>query len=115
MLRERSEAGRALSPADETKLLDAIGQSTSPALDPFFLLTLDAGLRPSETRALRRRDLTLTWRNGTIAEGELVVPQSKTEAGTGRVVPLTRRLRGTYSLARAVRGCWPGRFCVPVA
>jgi integrase len=103
MLRERSEAGRALSPADEAKLLDAIGQSTSPALYPFFILTLDAGLRPSETRALRRRNLTLTWHNGAIAEGELVVPQSKTEAGTGRAVPLTRRLCAALTL-------WLSRF-----
>lgn len=103
MLRERTDTGRALSLEDEGRLLDAIGQSTSPALYPFFVLTLDAGLRPSETRALRRRDLTLIWRNGAIAEGELVVPRSKTEAGNGRVVPLTRRLCAALTL-------WLSRF-----
>jgi integrase len=103
MLRERTDTGRALSLEDEGRLLDAVGQSTSPALYPFFVLTLDAGLRPSETRALRRRDLTLTWRNGAIAEGELIVPRSKTEAGNGRVVPLTRRLCAALTL-------WLSRF-----
>jgi integrase len=68
MLRERSDTGRALSPEDERKLLQAIGQSPSPALYPFFILTLDSGLRPSETRALRQRDLHLVWSQSAIVE-----------------------------------------------
>jgi integrase len=103
MLRERSDTGRSLSPEDERKLLEVIGQSPSPALYPFFILTLDAGLRPSETRALRRRDLSLAWSNGSIAEGEIIVGRSKTEAGTGRVIPLTRRACAALTL-------WLSRF-----
>jgi integrase len=103
MLRERSDTGRALSPDDEAKLLDAIAQSSSPSLYPFAILSLDAGLRPAETRALRRSSLQLQWRNGTIAEGEIVVGQSKTEAGSGRVVPLTRRACAALTL-------WLSRF-----
>jgi integrase len=103
MLRERSDAGRAFSPEDEQKLLEVIAQSPSPALYPFFVLSLDAGLRPSETRALCRRDLNLTWRDGIIAEGEIIVGRSKTEAGAGRVIPLTRRLCAALSL-------WLSRF-----
>jgi hypothetical protein len=80
MLRERSDTGRALSPEDERKLIEAIGQSPSPALDPFFLLSLDAGLRPAETRVLRRRDLNLTLSNGAIDRGEIIVGRAKTEA-----------------------------------
>ncbi len=76
MLRERSDTGRALSPADEAKLLDAIAQSSSPSLYPFVILALDAGLRPAEIRALRQSSLQLQWHNGTIAEGEIVVGQS---------------------------------------
>jgi integrase len=98
MLRERSDTGRALSHEDEGKLLDAIAQSPSPALYPFFVLTLDSGLRPSETRALRRRDLILVWRDGVIAEGEIIVARSKTDAGTGRVIPLTRRAAAALTL-----------------
>lgn len=103
MLRERSDTGRALSVEEETKLLDAIAQSASSALYPFFILSLDAGLRPSETRALRRRDLNLAWRNGAIVEGEVIVGLSKTEAGAGRVVPLTRRACAALTL-------WLSRF-----
>lgn len=103
MLPERSDAGRALSVGDESKLLDAVSHSISPALYPFFLLSLDAGLRPSETRALRRCDLSLRWSNGVIEEGEIVVPRSKTDAGVGRVVPLSRRLCAALSI-------WLARF-----
>jgi integrase len=103
MLRERSDTGRAVSSDDERKLLEAVAQSPSPSLYPFLLLSLDAGLRPAETRALLHSSLQLQWRNGTIAQGEIVVGQSKTEAGTGRVVPLTRRLCAALSL-------WLSRF-----
>jgi integrase len=103
MLRERSDTGRSLSPEDERKLLEAIAQSASPALYPFFILALDSGLRPSETRALRRRDLHLIWGQGAIAEGEIIVGRSKTDAGTGRVIPLTRRACAALTL-------WLSRF-----
>ena len=102
MLSENKNAGRALSPKEEIKLLDAIARSTSPALYPFFVLALDAGLRPSETRRLRHRHLKLTWRNGAIVEGVAGVPLSKTEAGE-RVVPLTRRVCAALTL-------WLARF-----
>jgi integrase len=103
MLRERSDTGRALSVEDERKLLDAITESPSPSVYPFFILSLDAGLRPSETRALRRRDLHLVWSQGAIAEGEIIVGRSKTDAGTGRVIPLTRRVSAALTL-------WISRF-----
>jgi integrase len=94
---ERTDSGRALSLEEEDKLPQAISRSASAALYPFFLLSLDAGLRPSESRALRRKDLTLRWEDGGIAEGEIVVSRSKTEGGTGRVVPLTNRARQALS------------------
>jgi site-specific recombinase XerC len=103
MLRERSDTGRAVSSDHERNLLEAVAQSPSPSLYPFLLLSLDAGLRPAETRALRHSSLQIQWRNGTIAQGEIVVGQSKTEAGTGRMVPLTRRLCAALSL-------WLSRF-----
>jgi len=91
MLRQRSDVGQALSREDEQRLFDAIKQSRSPSLYPFFVLSIDAGLRPSETRALRRSNLLLEWRDAAIAKGEIVVGRSKTEAGTGRMIPLTQR------------------------
>lgn len=103
MLRERCDTGRAIDVEDERKLLDAVAASPSPSVYPFFILTLDSGLRPSETRALRRRDLRLAWIQGSITEGEIIVGRSKTDAGTGRVIPLTRRACGALTL-------WLSRF-----
>jgi len=98
MLPQRSDVGRALSREDEARLLEAIGQSRSPSLYPFFILSLDSGLRPSETRGLRRSNLQIAWRQGAISEGEIIVGRSKTEAGVGRSVPLTRRACASLTL-----------------
>jgi integrase len=100
MLRERSDIGRALSTEEELKLLEATARSPSPSLYPFFVLSLDAGLRPSETRRLHWRDLNLTWERNVITEGEIIVPSSKTDAGTGRAIPLTRRACTALTLWR---------------
>ena len=103
MLRQRSDVGQALSREDEQRLLDAIRESRSPSLYPFFVLSIDAGLRPSETRALRRSNLLLECRGGAIIKGEIVVGRSKTNAGTGRMIPLTQR-------ACAALTVWLSRF-----
>ena len=100
-LRERTDSGRALA-LEEDQLLDAISRSPSPVLYPFFVLSLDAGLRPSESRALRRSDLTLHREDGAIVEGEMIVWRQD-EGGTGRVVPLTNRACGTLTI-------WYSRF-----
>ena len=102
-LPERHDVGRAVSAADEAKLIAAASASRSPALLPLLLVSLDTGMRSSEVQALRRRDLKLTWANGNVASGELIVPKSKTAAGTGRLFPLTRRVCACLSL-------WLSRF-----
>jgi hypothetical protein len=51
MLRESRDAGKAVSPEDEIKLLEPIRQSRSRALLPLFVLSFDSGLRASEVRA----------------------------------------------------------------
>jgi integrase len=102
-MRERRDVGRAISHEDEAKIVSAIKLSRSPALMPLFVLSIDTGLRAAEVRGLRRRDLRLNWQNGTIQSGELCVPQSKTEAGRGRVVPLSSRVRAVLTL-------WLSRF-----
>jgi integrase len=103
MLRERHDAGRALGRKHEQKLLDAILRSRSPGLYPLFVLSLDTGIRASEARSLRRRDLTLEWQDGLIRSGELRVSRSKTEAGEGRSIPLTNRVCAALSI-------WLARF-----
>lgn len=100
---ERRDVGRSIGREHEGKLIDAIRQSRSPALLPLFVLAIDTGLRASELRHLRRRDLHLTWAKGFIESGTVVVSRSKTEGGTGRMVPLTRR-------ACAVLSLWLSRF-----
>jgi integrase len=102
-LRERRDIGRAISPVDERKLIDAAANSRSPALLPLLIVSLDSGLRASEIRSLRRNDLKLEWRDGVIEHGELIVPKSKTEAGTGRSVPFTSRVCAVLTL-------WLSRF-----
>jgi integrase len=71
MLRERHDVGRAVTREDESRILDAIRQSLSPALYPLFVLSIDTGLRASEVRSLRHRDLALIWDDGVIRSGEL--------------------------------------------
>jgi integrase len=102
-LRERRDVGRAISEEDEAKLLAAIRGSRSPSLLPLFVVSIDSGLRASELRNLRRRDLHLAWAEGVIQSGEIVVSHSKTEGGAGRTVPLTRRSCAELTL-------WLSRF-----
>lgn len=102
-LRERQDVGRSISREDEGKLIAVISGCRSPAMLPVFITAIDTGLRASEVRSLRRRDLTLEWAEGVIVAGRLTVPKSKTEAGTGRIVPLTRRICGVLTL-------WLSRF-----
>jgi integrase len=102
-LRERNDAGRSISREDEERITRAISECRSPAMLPLFMLSIDSGLRASEVRSLSRRDIALEWRDGVIVAGRLVVPKSKTEAGTGRIVPLTRRVCAVLTL-------WLSRF-----
>jgi integrase len=102
-LRENNDVGRALSHLDEQKLLAACRASKAPALLPLFIFGRDTGLRKSEMKALRRRDLKLEWNKGIITAGEVIVPKSKTEAGTGRTVPFTRDVCSTLTI-------WLSRF-----
>jgi len=102
-LPERHDVGRAVSAPGEAKLIAEASASRSPSLLPLLLISLDTGMRTSEVQALRHRDLKLSWVNGDIANGEVTVPKSKTAAGTGRLIPFTRRICACLSL-------WLSRF-----
>jgi len=102
-LREPKDTGRAVSHADEARLLEAAGQSRSPALLPRLVLAIDTGLRANEIRQLRHRDLNLAWKDGAIERGWLTVSRSKTEGGQGRTIPLTRQTCAALTL-------WLSRF-----
>lgn len=91
-LEENENAGKMITDEDETKLIAACSRSASPALLPLFVLAIDTGLREyREQSILQLRDLALDWKGGVIASGHLIVPESKTEAGEGRMIPLTQR------------------------
>jgi integrase len=97
MLRQNLDAGRALNVEETNQLIAVILGSRSGALYPFFLLSLDAGLRPSEIRSLRRSSVRARGCDEIMTEAEVIVARSKTEAGAGRLVPLTRRARGALA------------------
>ena len=84
MLPTPDDIGKALSVKDEKKLLDACADSRSRSLLPAVLLALNTGMRYSELRLLRWQQVDLKRRN-------VRVGKSKTEAGTGRVIPLNDR------------------------
>jgi integrase len=96
MLKGERQPGRALSREEERRLIESIRNCSSPALEHLFVISIDSGLRASEIRNLRRGDASLQ-RTGSGFEGEIVVSRSKTEAGTSRVVPLTRRAASTLA------------------
>jgi integrase len=81
MLSVREDVGKALAVADEKRLLDGCADSRSRSLLPAVLLALNTGMRYSELRLLRWEQIDLDRR--TVRVGK-----SKTEAGTGRVIPL---------------------------
>jgi integrase len=84
-------------------LIAAAGKSRSPVLLPLLVITLDTGLRAAEIRSLRRKDFSFVWKNGVVESGFVTVPKSKTEAGTGRTIPLSQRARAALTL-------WLSRF-----
>jgi integrase len=84
-------------------MIAAAGKSRSPVLLPLLTITLDTGLRAGEIRSLRRKNLSLVWKNGVVESGFINVPKSKTEAGIGRTIPLSRRACAALTL-------WLSRF-----
>lgn len=75
------DVGKALTVADEKRLLDGCADSRSRSLLPAVLLALNTGMRYSELRLLR-------WEQIDLERWTVRVGKSKTEAGTGRVIPL---------------------------
>jgi integrase len=103
LLKETHDVGKAVSLEDEEKLITAARRSRSLAILPLLCVSIDTGMRASEIKGLRRQDLGLDWENGVIQTGEIIVPKSKSEAGTGRYIPLTRR-------ACVILTMWLSRF-----
>ena len=84
MLRTREDTGRAISKDEETALLEACLASRSRSLYPAVVLALSTCMRYSEIRLLK-------WGQVDFVGKTIQVGDSKTEAGTGRVIPLNDR------------------------
>ena len=96
MLPVRDDVGRAISREEEERLLAACGESRSRSLLPAVTLALSTCMRYSEIRLLR-------WEQVDFAGKTVTVGQSKTDAGTGRQIPLNDR-------ALRVLEFWAGQF-----
>ena len=96
MLSAREDVGRAISQDEESRLLAGCTASRSRSLYPAVTLALATGMRYSEIRLLR-------WKQIDLEKHSLTVGDSKTEAGTGRHIPLNER-------ACLVLGMWAGHF-----
>jgi integrase len=81
MLAVNDDVGKALAVEDEKRLLDGCAESRSRSLLPAVLLALNTGMRYSEMRLLR-------WSQIDLERRTVRVGKSKTEAGTGRLIPL---------------------------
>jgi integrase len=96
MLRVREDVGRAISRDEEAALLAACRASRSRSLYPAVLVALNTCLRYSELRLLK-------WEQIDLKACTLTVGLSKTESGTGRLLPLNDR-------AAAIFGFWASLF-----
>jgi integrase len=96
MLRAREDVGRAISRDEEDALLEACRASRSRSLYPAVLIALNTCMRYSELRLLR-------WGQVDLKSCTLTVGHSKTESGTGRLLPLNDR-------AIAILGFWASLF-----
>lgn len=96
MLRVRDDIGQAISRDEEAALLEACRASRSRSLYPAVLVALNTCMRYSELRLLR-------WAQVDLVSCTLTVGHSKTESGTGRLLPLNDR-------AVAILGFWAALF-----
>ena len=81
-LKERRDVGRALSPEQEASLLRQCGCSDSP-LYPIVVLGLNTAMRSQEIKTLR-------WSQVDLIHKSLIMGKSKTEGGSGRLIPLNQ-------------------------
>jgi integrase len=96
MLATRDDVGRAITPEEETALLQACGMSRSRSLVPFVTLAIETGARFGVIR-------TLQWGSVDFENRCLRWGKDKTASGTGRIVPLNQR-------AIAALGYWSTHF-----
>lgn len=77
----RNKIGRALSPAEQNKLIAAADASLSMSFRLAVVMALNTGCRDSEMK-------TLHWQQIDLESLILTVGESKTDAGEGRTIPI---------------------------
>jgi len=106
-LRERAEVGRALTTDEAQKLLSAAKKSRGLSLYPALVLLLNTGMRVTELRLLR-------WRQVDFLERCITVGHSKTIGGEGRMIPLNQdALRALVEWQSRFKKCLPNHFVFP--
>ena len=85
MLKERRDVGRAISPEQEAVLLRVASEPRyrDSALYPIVVLALNTAMRSQEIKTLR-------WSQVDLLHRSLIVGKSKTEGGSGRLIPLNQ-------------------------
>ena len=84
-LEERKDAGKALSPEEESRLLAAAARARSPILVTFLRVALLTGMRSGEIT-------TLKWSQVDLSIRVITVGRAKTSSGTGRQIPINEEL-----------------------
>jgi len=79
-LPENRHVGRALSPEEEQRLVDAAARNRSRMIGPIVRIALVTGMRRDEIRLLK-------WGQIDFEQKQITVGRSKTAAGRGRMIP----------------------------
>ena len=82
---EPKDTGRALTPEEEARLLKAASEARSPVLETFVKALLLTGMRCGELTGMR-------WGQVDLAQRVMTVGRAKTDAGTGRGIPMNQEL-----------------------
>ena len=107
MLSTLDDVGHAITPEEEAALLTACLKSRCRCLYIAVMLALNTGMRYSEIRLLR-------WRQVDFAARILTVGKSKSPTGAGRAIPLNSRILGVLEMwAVQFPGRQPAHFVFP--
>jgi integrase len=93
-MEERKDVGRALSPAEQNRLLDGLKERRTPHLPTLIPTLLLTGMRAGEA-------LSLTWGQVNLMGKTLTVGRAKTSNGTGRIIPFGGELGSILAQHRA--------------
>jgi integrase len=92
-MEERRDVGRALSPAEQKRLLDGLKDRRTPHLPTLIPMLLLTGMRAGEA-------LSLTWGQLDMLNQTLTVGRAKTSSGTGRTIPINGDLSSILAAHR---------------